>query len=62
MGHVHLRNLVVICQRELTFFGLEGVDVYRPIRGLGCDVFVERIPSDSLYVVIVLCDLADDIS
>lgn len=42
----------------MAVFGLEGVYVYRAIRRLGGDVLVQRIPSNALDIVIVLCNLS----
>jgi len=35
------------------------VDMHRPITALGRDVLVHGIPSDALYVVVMLYDLLD---
>lgn len=45
------------CESELTIFGLQAVDVNRPVGRLSSDKFIEWIPSYALDVVRVLRDL-----
>lgn len=49
----------VVAQGVVAILGLQGVDVYGAVRGLGGDELVERIPCHALDVVVMLCDLAD---
>lgn len=59
-GQLHLCNVVVLCQERRPILGLEGVDVDGAIRGLGGYVFVQRIPSHALYVVVVVGHLSSE--
>jgi hypothetical protein len=52
--------VMVVCPSNLTvFLVLECVDVDGFIGGLGCNEFVDRIPSDTLNEIAVLGDIAD---
>ena len=52
------RGLVLCVESILAILGLKRVDVNGSIGGLGRDVFVKRIPGNTLDVMTVLCDLA----
>lgn len=49
----------MLVEGELAILGLQVVNVNGTIRGLGGYKLVERIPSNPLNVVVVLCNLAD---
>lgn len=51
-------NLVgIVAQCVVAILGLEGVYMYGAVRGLRSNIFVERIPSNALDVVVVLSNL-----
>lgn len=55
----HSGDLVgVVAQSVVAILRLEGVYMYGAVRGLRSNVFVERIPSNALDVVVVLSNLA----
>lgn len=61
-GELHLGDFVVLCKGELAVFCFEGIDVHGAIRRLRGYVFVERIPGNTLHVMVVFGNLADDIA
>ena len=54
---IHLGDFAMLCKRDLAIFVLQCVNMHRSVRGLGRDVFVERVPCHALYVVVVLGNL-----
>lgn len=55
-----LGRFFIRAQRVLAIFCLEGVDVDGSVRGLGRDVFVQGIPSDTLDVMAMLGNLSNE--
>lgn len=53
-------HIVAVAESILAVLRLQRVYMDRPIRGLRCDVLVQRIPSDALDVMAVLSDLPDE--
>jgi hypothetical protein len=42
---------------ERARFGRDAVDVHRPVAALRRNIFIQRIPRDTLHVVVVFGDL-----
>ena len=59
---VHAGDASVLGEREVSVVGSECVDMHRTVRGLSSDVLIQRVPSNALDEMIVLCDLTNHIA